>query len=178
MDRASRTLIAFSVVVGFTSCTTLTPRSPASKGLSASKTNEAEPRVVVIKTPRKPTPDPMVEAFRCSMQAGSQLHLGLRVYSSLDGKENSVLYGPERLDLPPNPYDHQLYVGVSAVVAGANDGTHVTFKHPRIAIQIAVNHNADASTPLEAVFTDEGSGARQIKGYCTLVSKVAYFALK
>ena len=108
------------------------------------------------------------------MRVDQHLNSGIRIYSSLDGKEHAILYGTEKMDLPPNPNDHQLYLGVTTVAAGFNGGKDIRFKHPRIEIQVSVAHNADQHTPLDAVYTDQASGAMNVKGYCTQVSEISY----
>ncbi len=175
MERAARIAAVPFFMIGLASCATFAnARKPASNPSAAVKKADPRPAKTASSSAKKPTTEPLVEAFRCAMQVGQHLNSGIRIYSSLDGKENSILYGTEKMDLPPNPNDHQLYLGVSAVVAGLNGGKDLTFKHPRIEIQISVVHNADKHTPLEAVYSDRGSGALNVQGHCTQVSEIAY----
>lgn len=126
---------------------------------------------------RKPTAAPapfLVEAFRCSMQPSQNLNVGIRIYSSLDGKETTLIYGPDRMDTPPVPNDSLLYTGVKVVLAGTAEGhTQYSFQHPKLSLQIIVPRSALPSAIFEAVYSDD-AGASAIKGLCTRVTPVTY----
>ncbi len=168
--RLGTVLFALAALAG---CATLTHRSEGE--------SKPEPKAIAKATcgprDRKPTSTAapfLVEAFRCSMQPGRSLNVGIRVYSSLDGKENTLIYGPERMDTPPIANDSILYNGAKVVLAGTADGqTQYAFQHEKISLQIKVPRSALDSALFEASYSDD-AGAAGIKGYCTRVSSVTY----
>ncbi len=115
----------------------------------------------------------LVESFRCTMQLSANLNAGIRVYSSLEGTENSLVYGPERMDSPPLANDSFLYNGVTVLLAGTASGTQYSFQHPKIALQITVPRSSVDTAVFAATFSEE-SGATALKGLCTRVSQVTY----
>jgi hypothetical protein len=167
--------IAALSLAGFTGCALAPTKRVAStapaKAAVATKSSGHESR------DRKPTSAAapfLVEAFRCSMQVGANLNAGIRVYSSLDGKENSLIYGPERMDGAPVANDSFLYNGVTAVLSVNADGKTVySFQHPKVALQILVPRGSPETAVFEAGFSEE-SGATGLKGLCNRVSPVVY----
>jgi len=125
----------------------------------------------------KPIAEPapfLVEAFRCSMQPSPRLSVGIRIYSSIDGKETTLIYGPDRMDTPPIENDSFLYNGVKVSLAGNADGrTQYTFQHPKISLQIAIPRSSSKTDVFESVYSEE-TGAKGVKGACTRVSSVTY----
>jgi len=126
---------------------------------------------------RKPSSDPdavFVEAFRCSMQPSPSLNVGIRIYSTSDGKLTNLIYGPDRMDTPPVENDSVLYNGVKVILAGSAEGKTVySFQHRRISLQITVPRSSTKTDVFEAVYSDEG-GASGVKGLCSRVSSVTY----
>jgi hypothetical protein len=121
-----------------------------------------------------PTPAPfLVESFRCSMQPGRSLNVGIRVYSSLDSRENSIIYGPERMDTAPIANDSILYNGVKVLLAGTAEGTQYSFQHEKLSLQIRVPRSAPDTSAFEAIYSDD-AGAAGIKGFCVRVSPVTF----
>lgn len=179
MNRCLNLITFFSCFALFSvGCATF-PGRPA----PAAKTGETKaapaPKVACEPTPRdrKPTSLPapfLVEAFRCSMQPSPNLNVGIRIYASLDGKETSLIYGPERMDTPPVPNDSLLYTGVKVVLAGTTEGhTQYNFQHPKLSLQIVVPRSAAPTAVFDAVYSDD-AGANAIKGLCTRVTQVTY----
>jgi hypothetical protein len=121
----------------------------------------------------KPAPF-LVEAFRCSLEVSPNLNAGIRVYSSLDGKETNVIYGPDRMDSRPIANDSILYNGVKTVLANTSDGqTLYSFQQAKFTLQIKVPPARSANGVLEASYSDH-AGASGIKGFCARVSPVVY----
>ncbi|MBS1961635.1 MAG: hypothetical protein JST04_05435 [Bdellovibrionales bacterium] len=155
------------------------PGRPAPAAKTADAKAAPAPKVACEPAPRdrKPTSEPapfLVEAFRCSMQPSLNLNVGIRIYSSLDGKETSLIYGPERMDTPPVPNDSLFYTGVKVVLAGTTEGhTLYNFQHPKLSLQIAVPRSALPTAVFDATYSDD-AGANGIKGVCTRVTQVTY----
>jgi hypothetical protein len=173
-------LTAFALsALAFGGCASI-PGGPPAVAEKAPKVVET---VAVVKPPvceprfRKPTAANapfLVEAFRCTMQPSPNLHVGIRVYSSLDGKETTLIYGPERMDSPPVANDSVLYNGVTVVLAGADGGkTQYSFQHAKLSLQINVPRSAPETAVFDAIYSDD-TGATGIKGVCTWVTPVTY----
>lgn len=125
------------------------------------------------KATRVPAPF-LVESFRCSMQPTPSLSIGIRVYSSIDGKETALIYGPDRMDSPPVENDSFLYYGAKAILTRTTEGrTLYSFEHPKISLRITVPRSSSKSEVFEAVYSEE-NGSKGAQGACTRVSIVSY----
>lgn len=164
--------IVFFALLG-SGCGTLGPKAAESKSDSKPVAKS------VCETPRdrKPTATAapfLLESFRCSMQPSPSLNVGIRVYSSIDGRETTLIYGPDRMDSPPVENDSFMYLGVKVVLAGTAEGrTRYSFQHPKISLQITVPRSSSKSDVFEASYSEE-AGANDVKGACTRVSSVTY----